>query len=85
VLYTNDGQAENYDYFATNNFMKIRSTNVRKVGEEIVETTTSFSDFKEVNGLKFAHAFNLNMGKMTLSGVVKTMEINPKEVLPSDF
>lgn len=85
VLYTNDGQAENYDYFATNSFMKIRSTNVRKVGEEIVETTTSFSDFKEVNGFKFAHAFNLNMGKMTLSGVVKTMEVNPKEVLPSDF
>lgn len=85
VLYTTDGQAENYDYFATNTFMKVRSTNLRKAGDELVETTTSFSDFKAVNGLMFAHAFSMNVGKMTLNGVVKTIEVNPKEVLPTDF
>ena len=85
VLYSNDGQAENYDYYATNNFMKIRSTNVRKVGEEIVETSTTFSDFKEVSGFKFAHAFNLSVGKMSLAGTVRSITVNPKEVLPTDF
>lgn len=85
VLYTTDGQAENYDYFTTTTFMKVRSTNLRKAGDEIVETTTTFSDFKAVNGLMFAHAFRMSVGKMTLNGVVKTIEVNPKEVLPTDF
>ncbi len=85
VLYTTDGQAENYDYYTTNTFMKVRSTNLRKAGEELVETTTTFSDFKLVNGLIFAHSFNMSVGKMTLNGNVKTIEVNPKEVLPKDF
>ena len=85
VLYTTDGQAENYDYFTTNTFMKLRSTNLRKVADELVETTTSFSDFKLVNGIMFAHSFSMSVGKMTLNGVVKTIEVNPKAVLPTDF
>lgn len=85
VLYTSDGQDENYDYFTTTTFMKVRSTNLRQAGDEIVETTTTFSDFKAVNGLMFAHAFRMSVGKMTLNGVVKTIEVNPKEVLPTDF
>jgi hypothetical protein len=85
VLYTTDGQAENYDYFTTNTFMKVRSTNLRKAGDELVETTTSFSDFKLVSGMMFAHSFSMSVGKMTLNGIVKTIEVNPKEVLPTDF
>jgi predicted Zn-dependent peptidase len=85
VLYTTDGQAENYDYFTTNTFMKVRSTNLRKAGDELVETTTTFSDFKLVNGMMFAHSFSMSVGKMTLNGIVKTIEVNPKEVLPTDF
>ena len=85
VLYTTDGQAENYDYFTTTTFMKVRSTNLRKAGDELVETTTTFSDFKAVNGLMFAHAFNLSVGKMSLAGTVKSITVNPKEVLPTDF
>jgi hypothetical protein len=85
VLYTTDGQAENYDYYTTNTFMKVRSTNIRKMENEIVETTTNFSDYKEVNSFKFAHSFNLSVGKMNLTGNVKTIEVNPKEVLPTDF
>lgn len=85
VLYTTDGQAENYDYFTTNSFMKVRSTNLRKAGDELVETTTTFSDFKLVNGMMFAHSFSMSVGKMTLNGIVKTIEVNPKEILPTDF
>jgi predicted Zn-dependent peptidase len=85
VLYTTDGQAENYDYYTTNTFMKVRSTNLRKMENEIVETTTNFSDYKEVNSFKFAHSFNLSVGNMNLTGNVKTIEVNPKKVLPTDF
>jgi hypothetical protein len=85
VLYTNDGQAENYDYYDATTYLKYRSVNIRKVGEETVETTLTYSDYKMVDGYLFAHQFNMNVGKMTLNGVVKSIVVNPKEVLPKDF
>lgn len=85
VLYTTDGQSENYDYFSTKSFMKIRSINIRKIENEMIETTTTYKDYRAVNGFKFAHAFELSVGKMNLTGIIKTIEVNPKEVLPKDF
>lgn len=85
VLYTNDGLAENYDYYSKQTFMKLRSTNIRKMDEEIVETTTNFSDYKVVDGFQFAHAFSMSVGKMTLTGVVKNISVNPKLVIGEDF
>ncbi|MEY3099360.1 MAG: hypothetical protein RIS63_248, partial [Bacteroidota bacterium] len=82
VLYTNDGQAESYDYYDATTYLKYRSVNIRKVGEETVETTLTYSDYKMVDGYLFAHQFNMNVGKMTLNGVVKSIVVNPKEVLP---
>lgn len=85
VLYTTDGLSESFDYFSNTSFMKLRTTNLRKMEDELIETTTTFSDYKDINGFKFGHAFSLSVGKMTLSGTVKSIEVNPKEVLPKDF
>jgi predicted Zn-dependent peptidase len=85
VLYTNDGLAENYDFYNVQSFMKVRSTNIRKMGEETVETTTSYADYKEVDGFKFAHSFSLTVGRLTLNGVVQRIDVNPKLVLTEDF
>jgi predicted Zn-dependent peptidase len=85
VLYTNDGLAENFDYFSTQTFFKMRSTNIRKVGEETLETTTNYGDYKAVDGFKFAHSFSMSVGQMTLNGVVKTISVNPKLVITEDF
>ncbi|MDP4739762.1 MAG: insulinase family protein [Crocinitomicaceae bacterium] len=85
VLYTNDGLAENYDYYSKQTFMKLRSTNIRKMDEEIVETTTNFSDYKVVDGFQFAHAFSMSVGKMTLTGAVKNISVNPKLAIGEDF
>ena len=85
VLYSTDGMSESFDYFSSTSFMKLRTTNLRKMEDELIETTTTFSDYKDINGFKFGHAFSLSVGKMTLSGIVKSIEVNPKEVLPKDF
>ena len=85
VLYSTDGMSESFDYFSSTSFMKLRTTNLRKMEDEPIETTTTFSDYKDINGFKFGHAFSLSVGKMTLSGIVKSIEVNPKEVLPKDF
>jgi hypothetical protein len=85
VLFSTDGLSESFDYFSSTSFMKLRTTNLRKMGDELIETTTTFSDYKDIDGFKFGHAFSLSVGKMTLSGTVKSIEVNPKEVLPKDF
>ena len=85
VLYTTDGESESFDYFSSTSFMKLRTTNLRKMEDELIETTTTYSDYKDINGFKFGHTFSLSVGKMTLSGTVKSIEVNPKEVLPTDF
>jgi predicted Zn-dependent peptidase len=85
ILYTNDGLAENYDYYSVQSFMKLRSTNIRKVEEETMETTINYQDYKDVNGFKFAHAFSMSVGKMSLNGVVKSIELNPKLLITQDF
>jgi zinc protease len=85
VLYTNDGTAENYDYYNVQTYMKMRSTNIRKVEEETIETTINYQDFKDVNGYKFAHSFAMTVGKMSLNGVVKSIDVNPKLLITADF
>jgi predicted Zn-dependent peptidase len=85
VLFSTDGLSESFDYFSSTSFMKLRTTNLRKMGDELIETTTTFSDYKDIDGFKFGHTFSLSVGKMTLSGTVKSIEVNPKEVLPKDF
>jgi zinc protease len=85
VLFTNDGIAENYDYYNVESFMKTRSTNIRKVGEETIETTINYQDFIEFNGYKFAHLFTMTVGKMSINGVVKSIDINPKLLITEDF
>jgi len=78
VLRKWDEEGESFDYFNKNTFMKERTIGIRKQGEETVESTTVFSDFKEVGGMLFAHKINLSVGGMSLSGTVSKLEVNGK-------
>lgn len=85
VLRCQDGMAESLDYYDTKSFLKYKSINISKVGEETVQTTTTYSDYQWVDGYLFAHSFTLNVGPMTLEGKVRSVTVNPSEVLPKDF
>jgi predicted Zn-dependent peptidase len=74
VLKTNDGQSEKIDYYDVKTFYKVKSVQIVE-GEE---TSSSYSDFKEVNGIVFPHGMSLLMGGMSLAGTTKTLEINAK-------
>ena len=43
-----------------------------------------FSDYKEVNGIKFSHMMKMAMGPMTLEFKTKSIKIN-EGVTDSDF
>jgi len=73
-----DGKNESYDYFNKATFMKEKTINITTTEGETTESTTTYSDFKEVNGMKFAHTITQSVGPMVLSGTVTSMIVNGK-------
>ena len=78
VLKTVDGKNESYDYFNKTTFMKEKTINVMTRDGETMESTITFGDFKEVNGMKFAHSITQAVGPMVLSGRVTSITVNGK-------
>jgi len=76
VVKLNDGSAETYDYFDVKTYMKVKSTSIRKEGEESVEISSEYSDYKEVNGILFAHKVSISMGEAAFNGTVKSIVVN---------
>ncbi|MEY4604177.1 MAG: hypothetical protein RIT43_1469, partial [Bacteroidota bacterium] len=76
VLKINDGTTETFDYFDAKSMLKVKSISIRKEGEETSETSAVYSDYKEVNGLLFAHKLAITMGEATFSGAIKGITIN---------
>jgi hypothetical protein len=76
VLKTVDGKNESYDYFNKTTFMKEKTINVIAREGETMESTVTFGDFKEVNGMKFAHSIVQSVGPMVLSGTITSMTVN---------
>ena len=76
VLTTNDGEKEAFDYFDVTTNMKFKTVSITKEGEETMESTIMYDDYKDVNGFMFAHKLTQVMGEMTLSGAVKSIEFN---------
>ena len=85
LLYTNDGTAENFDYYDAATYLKYKTISVRKEGEQTIETSITYNDYQNIDGYLFAQKYIINMGKMSFNAVVKSIQVNPKEVLPKDF
>ena len=78
VIKITEKDAQSFDYYNTTTFLKERSVNIRKNGEETVETTSILGDYKDVSGIMFPHAISLTVGPMSLTGKVSKMEVNGK-------
>lgn len=78
VLKTNDGLKEGFSYFDVVTFLKMKSVEIKKEGDQIVESTTTFADFKDVNGILFPQTFTLAAGENVFTGKVISTIINGK-------
>lgn len=78
VLKINDGTTESFDYFDVKSFMKVKSLSIRKEGEETIETSATFGDYKDVNGLLFPHSVSIAMGEAAFTGKVTSIVVNGK-------
>ena len=64
--------------------LKIKEIVTSEVGGKKVKTPTEFSDYKEVNGIKFPHKMVLSMGPMKLNFILTEVKIN-EGVSDKDF
>ena len=78
VMKTIDGKNESYDYFNKVTFMKEKTINITTRDGETMESIITYGDYKEVNGMKFAHTITQSVGPMVLSGTVTSMTVNGK-------
>ncbi|AEA45954.1 insulinase family protein [Fluviicola taffensis] len=76
VLTTNNGESQSFDYFDVATNLKYKTISISKQGEETVESTIVYDDYKDVNGFLFAHKLTQTAGEMSLSGTVQTIEFN---------
>lgn len=78
VLKLNDGKTETYDYFDKTTFYKVNSTSIDKEGDEVQESSISYSDFKEQDGFMFPNTMTISMGPANFAVTVSTRTLNAK-------
>jgi hypothetical protein len=76
ILKMNDGKSESFDYFDSKTFMKVKSIKIEVEEGEVQESTTNYSNFKEVGGFLFPHTMVLSIGEVGLNGELKEILIN---------
>jgi len=76
VLKTNDGKTESFDYFDTKTFMKLKTYKISQSEDGPQESTTVYSDYKDVGGFLFPHKMTVSFGEMAMNGEVKEILIN---------
>lgn len=76
VLKLNDGKSISFDYFDRTSFLKIGSMSIESDGEQTQETTQTFANYTEMNGLMFPTVINVSTGQASLEGKVISRVIN---------
>ena len=77
-LKLNDGETETFDYYDVKSMLKIKSVSIRKDGEDVMESTTTYADYKVIEGLLFPHTVNVGFGPMQFAGKVTQITLNGK-------
>ena len=78
VMKINDGEKDTYDYYDKATSLKVKTMTTQTQGEETVTSEISYSDFSDHDGFMFADKMTIQAVPITLSGTIKTLEINEK-------
>jgi len=78
VLKVMDGQSETYEYYDVATYMKVKTVSIRTEEGEVTEMSTSYADYKDVNGILFPHSLVISVGEAGFSGTVTSIEVNGK-------
>ncbi len=77
VVKMNDGESDITDYYDTKSFLKLKTVRIGKDEEGgPMESTTIYSNYKEVGGFMFPYNLTISFGEAAFSGEVKEILIN---------
>lgn len=76
VLTATKGNNKSVSYFDMETGLKVKSVTSMDTPAGAQQTTTEYSDYRELNGVKFPFLMKQNMGGMMMESAVKSMEIN---------
>ena len=72
------GNSEQYDYYAKDTYLKVKTLSISQKDGQTMESTITYGDYKDVNGILLPHATSISQGEMTVSGTVKSIVVNGK-------
>jgi hypothetical protein len=64
------------NYYAVDDFLKIQTVETMEMGEQVQSSTTSYSNYKAVEGISFPHTVQQNMGPQKMDFQVKSILLN---------
>jgi zinc protease len=78
VLKVMDGLSETYEYYDAATYLKVKTVSIRTEEGEVTEMSTTYADYKDVNGIMFPHSLVISVGEAGFSGTVTSIEVNGK-------
>lgn len=63
-------------FYSVKSGLKLKEVRIVKAGERTILVPTVYSDYKEINGVKFPHKMDQQNGQMTLNFVIKEIKVN---------
>ncbi|WP_345268517.1 insulinase family protein [Nibrella viscosa] len=84
VVYTTDEGITWTDFFDAESGLRVQQITTQQGPQGAIQVPVSFSNYKEVNGIKFPYTIQQSMGPMQLTLNVKNIEVN-KGLKESDF
>ncbi|MFT5777344.1 MAG: zinc protease [Crocinitomicaceae bacterium] len=78
VLKLNDGKSEVYEYFNKETFMKVATTSIEVTGDNAVESTVSYGDYVETEGILFPNTYTITNGAVVFKGKLVSRAFNVK-------
>lgn len=84
VVKTNDGESDVFTYYDAETKLKSKVTAISTKDGETTEFTTTYSDYVDQGGFKFANTKVISIGAMTLTGKLKERKVNGK-INTSDY
>lgn len=78
VLKVVEDETTTFEYFDVKTYQKLKTVTIAKQDGQVVESSRTFSDYKEVKGILFPHASSLMMGEIGLNGKTTLIEVNGK-------
>lgn len=78
VILLNDGDGETYEYYDFESYLKSQQVTIKKVGDDVQETTVVYDEYTLDNGFMFPNSMTLIVSETSIPAKIKSRTFNQK-------